>query len=139
MGVQVEATYGATKKFIAAGLESFNRQHMTRSPPKSFALTAREGGKARGGLMAEGIGEWIHISLLWVEDGFRRRGHGSSLLLKAEAEAKHRGAKGILVDTFSFQAPAFYEVRGFEVVAIIDNHPRSHQNLLMRKRLRSVS
>jgi ribosomal protein S18 acetylase RimI-like enzyme len=41
--------------------------------------------------------------------------------------------------TFSFQAPAFYEVRGFEVVAIIDNHPRSHQNLLMRKRLRSVS
>ena len=76
MSVHVEATYGATKKYIAAGLETFNRQHMTRSPPKSFALTAKENGKARGGLMAEGVGEWIVVSLLWVEDGFRRRGHG---------------------------------------------------------------
>jgi len=37
--------------------------------------------------------------------------------------------------TFSFQAPAFYERHGYEVVAAIDDHPREHQNLLMRKRL----
>jgi GNAT superfamily N-acetyltransferase len=125
MSVHVEATYGATKKFIAAGLESFNRQHITRSPPKSFALTAREGGKARGGLMAEGIGEWIVVSLLWVEDGFRRRGHGSSLLRKAEAEAKDRGAKGILVDTFSFQAPAFYKKHGYSAYGQVDDFPEA--------------
>jgi ribosomal protein S18 acetylase RimI-like enzyme len=38
--------------------------------------------------------------------------------------------------TFSFQAPAFYERHGFKVVASIDNHPRGHQNFLMRKHLR---
>jgi ribosomal protein S18 acetylase RimI-like enzyme len=37
--------------------------------------------------------------------------------------------------TFSFQAPAFYERHGFEVLATIDDHPRGHRNLLMRKRL----
>jgi ribosomal protein S18 acetylase RimI-like enzyme len=37
--------------------------------------------------------------------------------------------------TFSFQAPAFYERHGFEVIATIDDHPRGHQNLLMRKPL----
>jgi hypothetical protein len=37
--------------------------------------------------------------------------------------------------TFSFQAPEFYRKHGFEVVATIDDDPRGHQNLLMRKRL----
>jgi len=40
--------------------------------------------------------------------------------------------------TFSFQAPAFYEKHGFEVVATIDDHPRGHRNSLMRKRLRPL-
>jgi GNAT superfamily N-acetyltransferase len=123
--VKVETTYGATKKFIAAGLESFNRRHMTRSPPKSFAITAKENGKVRGGLMAEGIGEWMLVSLLWVEDGFRRRGYGTSLLRKAEAEAKGRGAKGILVDTFSFQAPAFYKKQGYSAYGQVNDFPEA--------------
>src|ERR1043165_8126983 len=125
MSVHVEATYGATKKFIAAGLESFNRQHMTRSPPKSFALTAKEGGKARGGLTDEGVGEGIVISLLWVDGDFPRLGHGSSLLKKAEAEARDRGAKGVLVDTFSFQAPAFYRKHGYSAYGQVDDFPEA--------------
>ena len=32
-------------------------------------------------------------------------------------------------------APAFYQRHGFEVVATIEDHPRGHRNLLMRKRL----
>jgi hypothetical protein len=45
----------------------------------------------------------------------------------------------IVAGICSFQAPAFYERHGLEVVATIDDHPRGHQNLLMRKRLQSNS
>lgn len=125
MEIRIEKTYGPAKKFVAAGLENFNRRHLSRSPPKSFAVTVREGGAARGGLMAEGIGEWMHISLLWVEDEFRGRGFGTSLLEKAEVEAKIRGAKGILVDTFSFQAPPFYKKHGYSAYGQVDDFPEA--------------
>jgi hypothetical protein len=41
----------------------------------------------------------------------------------------------IVLMTFSFQAPEFYERHGFELLASIADHPQGHRNLLMRKRL----
>ena len=123
MEVQIETTYGATKKFVAAGLEGFNRSHQTASPPRSFAVTVKEDKAARGGLVAEGVGKWMVVTLLWVEDGYRRRGFGSSLLHTAEGEAKRRGATGLLVDTYSFQAPAFYRTRGYLAYGQVDDFP----------------
>lgn len=125
MEIRIETTYGATKKFVAAGLEDFNRKHTSRAAPKSFAVTVRDGGAPRGGLMAEGVGEWIHISLLWVEDGYRRRGFGTLMLQKTETEAKARGAKGILVDTYSFQAPLFYKKHGYSAYGQVDDFPET--------------
>jgi hypothetical protein len=81
------------------------------------------------------------LGLRWRRDdegGANTARHLADEGARARRERDAAGGADVLM-TFSFQAPAFYEVRGFEVVAIIDNHPRSHQNLLMRKRLRSVS
>jgi len=81
------------------------------------------------------------LGLRWRRDdegGANTARHLADEGARARRERDTAGGADVLM-TFSFQAPAFYEVRGFEVVAIIDNHPRSHQNLLMRKRLRSVS
>ncbi len=66
MEVQIETTYGATKMFVASGLENFNRSHQTASPPKSFAVTVKEKKVARGGLVAEGLGKWMVLTLLWL-------------------------------------------------------------------------
>jgi ribosomal protein S18 acetylase RimI-like enzyme len=71
----------------------------------------------------------------WVEESQRHRGLGTKLFQAAEQEARRRGCTQIVLMTFSFQAPAFYERQGFEVVATVDNHPRGYRNLLMRKRL----
>ncbi|WP_429410720.1 GNAT family N-acetyltransferase [Paraburkholderia sp. GAS82] len=44
---------------------------------------------------------------------YRKRGHATALILAAEAEAKRRGCKKVIVDTFSFQAPDFYRKLGY--------------------------
>jgi hypothetical protein len=31
--------------------------------------------------------------------------------------------------------PAFYATHGFEVIAVVDDHPRAHRNSLLRKRI----
>lgn len=125
VSVRIETTYGAAKKFIAAGLDGFNREHMHGRSPKAFAATANVDGSVRGGLMAEAIGEWMHISLLWVDERFRRSGLGTALLKRAETEARSRGARGVLVDTFSFQAPAFYKMQGYLAYGQIEDCPEA--------------
>src|SRR5215813_14941731 len=87
------------------------------------------------GICGNTWGGCMEIRQFWVEESRRRQGLGTRLLLAAEQEARRRGCRQIILATFTFQAPAFYAKHGFEVVAVVDNHPHGHKNLLLRKRL----
>lgn len=80
-------------------------------------------------------GGCLEIRQFWVEDARRGQGIGTQLFAAAEAEARRRGCTQMFLATFSFQAPAFYARRGFDVVASIDDCPHGHTNLLLRKRI----
>jgi len=100
-----------------------------------LAFFVREGERIAAGICGNTWGETCEVRQFWVEESRRHCGLGTNLLHAAEREARRRGCTQIILMTFSFQAPGFYRKHGFEVVATIDDDPRGHQNLLMRKRL----
>lgn len=91
------------------------------------------------GICGNTWGGCADVRQFWVEEARRRQGLGTRLLRAAEQEARRRGCRQMILTTFSFQAPAFYAKHGFEVVAVVDNHPHGHKNLLLRKRLGATS
>ena len=99
-------------------------------------LLRDESGRIVGGICGNTWGATCEIRQFWVEEPQRRRSVGTKLYRAAEQEAFKSGCTQVVLMTFSFQARAFYERNGFEVVATIEDHPRGHWNHLMRKRLR---
>lgn len=91
------------------------------------------------GICGNTWGECCEIRQFWVEESRRKQGLGTELFEAAEQEARRRGCTRMLLMTFSFQAPAFYARHGFEVLAVVDDHPRGHRNFLLRKYLNALS
>jgi GNAT superfamily N-acetyltransferase len=103
-----------------------------------LAFFVRASGRIVAGICGNTWGGTCELRQFWVEESRRNRGLGTRLFEAAEQEARRRGCTQIVLMTFSFQAPAFYEKHDFEVVATIDDHPRGHRNVLMRKRLAPI-
>ena len=87
-----------------------------------------------------GIAGWTwagicEITQLWVSEGHRENGIGKVLLEAAEAEAKSKGCLRILVRSYSFQAPHFYEKYGYEVQHIQAGFPEGYNYYVLIKRI----
>jgi ribosomal protein S18 acetylase RimI-like enzyme len=73
------------------------------------------------------------IQFLWVHPDVRKQGYGTRLLHLAEQEAQQRSCSIIILSTYSFQAPAFYQRHGYEVVGRIDDCPPNYTNYYLKK------
>jgi GNAT superfamily N-acetyltransferase len=121
---------------IGRGLSSYNRQQTgdTTSQRLCFVLRGPDQ-EIAGGVLGETYWGWLHVDLLWVREELRGRGYGHRLLTLVEDEARKRGAESAYLDTFSFQAPAFYEQHGYQVFGELADFPSGHQRYFMVKRL----
>jgi GNAT superfamily N-acetyltransferase len=77
-----------------------------------------------------------YIQTVWVHHTLRGQGIGTQLLQAAEQEARRRGCQQMILTSYSFQAPGFYQKLGFEVFAVLDEHPRGHRDYYLHKWLR---
>jgi N-acetylglutamate synthase-like GNAT family acetyltransferase len=80
-------------------------------------------------------GDACEIRTLWIAEPMRRRGLGSRMLAAAEAEARRRGARHVILSSQSFQAPDFYRRHGYETLFVVDGHPSPHAQHFLRKQL----
>lgn len=89
-----------------------------------------------GGLYGRSIWGTLEIKTFVVKPENRNEGIGRKLLLEAEKEAKNRNCKYISLDTFSFQAPKFYEKLGFEKIGTETDFPKGFEKYYYRKVLK---
>ncbi len=92
-------------------------------------------GEWLGGLTGLVWGGWLQVKFLWVSEPLRGQGHGSRLMNAAEAFAVERGATHATLETHTYQAPDFYQKRGYVVFGKLDDYPPGHAKLFLRKDL----
>jgi GNAT superfamily N-acetyltransferase len=121
---------------VLAGLVAYNAQHGYPWPWQDLAFVVRDSaGRAVGGVLAETNARWCFIKGLWVAKEIRGQGHGSRLLVAAEAAAQERGCIGVYLDTYSFQARPFYERHGYTVFGVLPDLPPGGAKYYLAKRL----
>lgn len=133
--ISVERVHGPARRAIIKGLVGYNTAAVGKFEFKRLSVTLRHRGEIVGGLSAETYLGWMFIALFWVDERFRRRGFGSKIIRAAERAARQRGVKNAYVDTFSFQAPAFYRKLGYRQFGKLDNFPAGQQRIWMSKAL----
>ena len=108
-----------------------------KHPVKNISFVLRdEENRILGGITGTIFWYHLHIDFLWVDESLRGEGYGNELLAKIEDFARENNCKLILLDTFSFQAPKFYQKFGYEIVGIIKEHPTiENQQYYLSKRL----
>ncbi|RUM18821.1 GNAT family N-acetyltransferase [Rhizobium vallis] len=125
------------RKAILDPLLAFNSSKVSREDYKPLAILLRDDeGEIRGGLFAKCYYDWVFVELLFVPEFMRGQRLGTELLARAEQWAKEQGCVGIWLDTFSFQAPRFYEKQGYTVFGTLERYPPdAHQRVFLRKLL----
>jgi GNAT superfamily N-acetyltransferase len=126
----------AEQEFLEDRLYEFNCAQTKQDDGQLFAFFIRnEGQEIVAGLSGWTWAQACEIRTLWVDPASRGQGYGRTLLEAAEGEARTRGCKVILLGSYSFQAPAFYQKCGYELAWQLDDFPPGHQHCFLVKRL----
>ena len=126
-------------RFLEERLYDFNVSATGIDDGQWLAIFVRdEQRRIVAGIAGNTWGGCCEIRQLWVDESLRGHGLGKRLLLAAETEARRRSCTQIVLSTHSFQAPKFYEKFGFQVVAAVDDYPRGHRQIYLRKRLQAA-
>lgn len=131
-----DAPPDAARQVIVNGLVAYNQSRTGIADHRPLALLLHdEQGDVVGGLWGRTAYAWLFVELLFVPETLRGRGVGRALMQEAEDEARARGAVGVWLDTFGFQARPFYEALGYRVFGEIADYPPGFSRYYLQKRL----
>ncbi|MDB6083606.1 MAG: hypothetical protein JWN43_1487 [Gammaproteobacteria bacterium] len=137
MQIEIEAPLSEdTLAAVRAGMRRHAEVHVNWEEYADLTFVARaENGSVIGAALGESGRGWLHVSVVWVDEPFRRQQIGTRLLDAIEGEARRCGCRAAYLDTFSYQARPFYERHGYQVFGTLEDYPVGHQRFYMRKSL----
>ncbi|WP_290491401.1 MULTISPECIES: GNAT family N-acetyltransferase [unclassified Aerococcus] len=125
-----KVNYIENKNITKTALDKYTKEMFPEldNESKELSFLYEENGKILGRIV--GFLHWDHIQieLFFVSKDSRGKGVGISLFSKIEELARQNKVSYILLETMSFNAPTFYEKRGFELLATIENSPVKNEN-----------
>ena len=136
MHIRLEETESQKAQKIGELVRSYNRSKREAAESEPLNLYIEdEHGRLLAGLVAETFGNWLEIEYLFVKEDLRGQGIGSQLLQRAESEAKKRNCCFAFVNTYQFQAPAFYQKHDYQEVFTLKDYPCTGQRHYYQKDL----
>jgi GNAT superfamily N-acetyltransferase len=126
----------AAIRAIASGLDFYNAGFAPGADWSPHWIVGRDpGGAVQAGVKYVISFDWLFVRWLWVAEPYRNCGIGSQLLSRAEAAARKKHCPAAYLDTFAFQAPKFYERRGYREFGRLDDFPAGHSRIWLSKPL----
>jgi GNAT superfamily N-acetyltransferase len=120
---QEAAPDAAVRAAILAPLAAYNDRVAGPGDWGVLAFTVRDAeGGIVGGLWGRTGYGFLFVELL-TSGPAQGSGIGREVMARAEAASRQLGLTGIWLDTWTFQAPGFYEKLGFAEVGRIPNYP----------------
>ena len=136
MYIRLENTESQKAQKIGELVRSYNRSKRETAESELLNIYVEDdSGELMAGLVGETFGNWLEIEYLFVKEDIRGQGIGSQLLQRAESEAKKRNCRFAFVNTYQFQAPAFYQKHGYKEVFTLKDYPYTGQRHYYQKEL----
>lgn len=138
--ISIESSTGTERELVDQKLVRFNQEKVPCSQQERFInlsfVLKNEAGEVLGGINTM-LYCWqiLYVDILFVDEPYRGKGYGQLLLNRAEAAAAALGGYMAHLDTFDWQAKAFYQRCGYEEFGHLPNCPPGHSRFYMSKTL----
>jgi len=122
---------------LGSSLAAFN-EHITGSNdrrPLTVLIKDPDTGEILGGITGKTTLGMAFLDLFHLPDALRGSGLGTTLLKAFEDEARQRGCRSAVLYTLSFQAPAYYEKKGWVRFGEIPCDPEGSSRVFLSKML----
>jgi ribosomal protein S18 acetylase RimI-like enzyme len=125
-------------QFLEERIYEHNSNSIDKHDGHLFSRIVRDqGNKIIGGIAGWTWARACEITQLWVDENMRQLGVGKMLLDAAEEEAISKACTTVLVKSYSFQAPQFYQKYGYKVEHILHGFPEGYKYYTLVKMIQA--
>ncbi len=132
-----ETPEAKARAVIEDGLSRYNEEQAGYSDSRGLSVLVSdpETHDVLGGILGHTSLGLCFLDLVFLPGHVRGQDVGTRMMAEAEEEARRRGCRAVVLYTISFQAPGFYEKRGYRVLGRIACDPPGTSRIFMVKDL----